>query len=71
MEEPYITQDVNGHFFFFRIKLWFSHYKYQHHKSLVLQHKGAIKMAVKKLRLDTITTTAAQKTHQGWVGGAG
>ena len=38
---------------------------------MVLQHKGSIKMAVKKLRLDTITTTAAQKTHQGWVGGAG
>ena len=28
-------------------------------------------MAVKKLRLDTITTTAAQKTHEGWVGRAG
>ena len=28
-------------------------------------------MAVKKLRLDTITTTATQKTHEGWVGRAG
>ena len=28
-------------------------------------------MAVKKLRLDTITTTAAQKTHEGWVGCTG
>lgn len=63
MEETYITQDVMG--IFFRIKLWFSHYKYQHDKTLVLQHKGAIKMAVKKLRLDTITTTPTQKTHEG------
>ena len=28
-------------------------------------------MTVKKLRLDTITTTAAQKTHEGWVGCTG
>lgn len=69
MEEPYITQDVKG--IFFRVKLWFLHYKYQHHKSLVLQHKGAIKMAAKKLRLYTITTRATQKTHEEWVGGAG
>ena len=69
MEAPYITQDVTG--IIFRIKYYGSHTTNVNTINHQYYSTKELKMADKKLRLDTITTRATPNTHEGWVGGAG
>ena len=69
MEAPYITQHVTG--IISRIKYYGSHTTNINTINHQYYSTKELKMADKKLRLDTITTRATQITHEGWVGEAG